>query len=98
MSDARAADGKADVWQFVAPQLPMHNVREAQAYYRDVLDFKIAWIDDEDDGAVAERRRRDPSWNFDRVRRDRDDDGCGFWAYFGRAYQPGGHDRILGRT
>ena len=52
MSDARAADGKADVWQFVAPQLPMHNVRETQAYYRDGLDFKIAWIYDEDDGAV----------------------------------------------
>ena len=52
MSDARATDGKADVWQFVAPQLPMHNVRETQAYYRDVLDFKIAWIYDEDDGAV----------------------------------------------
>ena len=52
MSDARATDGKADVWQFVTPQLPVHNVRETQAYHRDVLGFKIAWIYDEDYGAI----------------------------------------------
>jgi hypothetical protein len=52
MSDARATDGQADVWQFEAPQLPIHKVREAQAYYRDALGFKIVWIYDENDGAV----------------------------------------------
>jgi catechol 2,3-dioxygenase-like lactoylglutathione lyase family enzyme len=39
-------------WQFVTPQLPVPNVREAQAYYRDVLGFKIAWIYQEEYGAV----------------------------------------------
>ncbi len=39
-------------WQFITPQLPVENVREAQAYYRDVLDFKIAWIWREEYGAV----------------------------------------------
>jgi hypothetical protein len=52
MSDARATDGKADVWQFVTPQPSVHNVRETQAYHRDVLGFKIAWIYDEDYGAI----------------------------------------------
>ena len=52
MSDARATDGKSDVWQFVMPPRPVHNMRETQAYYREVLSFKIAWIYDEDYGAV----------------------------------------------
>ena len=39
-------------WQFVTPQLPVADVREAQAYYRDMLGFKIAWIWREEYGAV----------------------------------------------
>jgi len=39
-------------WQFVTPQLPVPDVREAQAYYRDVLGFNVAWIYQEDFGAV----------------------------------------------
>jgi catechol 2,3-dioxygenase-like lactoylglutathione lyase family enzyme len=39
-------------WQFLTPQLPVSDVRETQAYYRDVLGFKIAWIYGEEYGAV----------------------------------------------
>ncbi|MBW2425802.1 MAG: VOC family protein [Deltaproteobacteria bacterium] len=39
-------------WRFVTPQLPVADVRAAQAYYRDVLGFKIAWIWREEYGAV----------------------------------------------
>ncbi len=39
-------------WQFITPQLPVADVRETQAYYRDVLGFKIAWIWQEEYGAV----------------------------------------------
>ncbi len=39
-------------WHFVTPQLPVADVRETQAYYRDVLGFKIAWIWQEEYGAV----------------------------------------------
>jgi catechol 2,3-dioxygenase-like lactoylglutathione lyase family enzyme len=39
-------------WQFVTPQLPVGDVRETQAYYRDMLGFKIAWIWREEYGAV----------------------------------------------
>ena len=39
-------------WQFVTPQLPVPDVREAQAYYRDVLGFKVAWTYQENFGAV----------------------------------------------
>jgi catechol 2,3-dioxygenase-like lactoylglutathione lyase family enzyme len=39
-------------WQFATPQLPVPSVREAQAYYRDVLSFKIAWNWQEEYGAV----------------------------------------------
>jgi catechol 2,3-dioxygenase-like lactoylglutathione lyase family enzyme len=39
-------------WHFVTPQLPVSDVRETQAYYRDVLGFKIAWIWQEEYGAV----------------------------------------------
>ena len=52
MSDTRAPDGTTDVWQFVMSQLFVHNVCEALAYCRDVLDFKNSWIDDEDFGSV----------------------------------------------
>jgi len=31
------------VWRFVTPQLPVRDVEAAQRYYRDFLDFKIAW-------------------------------------------------------
>lgn len=39
-------------WEFVTPQLPVADVRETQAYYRDLLDFKIAWVRGEEYGAV----------------------------------------------
>ncbi|OUW18446.1 MAG: hypothetical protein CBD18_02760 [Opitutales bacterium TMED158] len=52
MSDTRAPDGTADVWQFVMPQLSVHNGCEAQASCHGGLDFKIAWIDNEDFGSV----------------------------------------------
>jgi len=39
-------------WHFITPQLPVSDVRETQAYYRDMLDFKIAWIWQEQYGAV----------------------------------------------
>jgi len=64
-------------WQFVTPQLPVPDIREAQAYYRDVLGFKIAWIYEEEYGAVyhgatevffsQEEGEIHPSWNFVRV-------------------------------
>ena len=43
-------------WHFVTPQLPVANVRETQAYYRDMLGFKIAWIWQEEYGAVYNGR------------------------------------------
>ncbi|MFK7895562.1 MAG: VOC family protein [Myxococcota bacterium] len=39
-------------WEFVTPQLPVADVRETQAYYRDKLDFKIAWVRGDEYGAV----------------------------------------------
>ena len=39
-------------WQFVTPQLPVRDVRETQRFYRDVFGCSIAWIYDEDYGAV----------------------------------------------
>jgi len=48
MTDPKEPGG----WQFITPQLPVPDVREAQAYYRDVLGFKIAWIYQEEYGAV----------------------------------------------
>ncbi len=39
-------------WHFITPQLPVADVRAAQAYYRDMLGFKIAWIWQEEYGAV----------------------------------------------
>jgi len=64
-------------WHFITPQLPVRNVRETQAYYRDVLGCKIAWIWREEYGAVYNGRTEiffmlaegpfAPSWNFVRV-------------------------------
>jgi catechol 2,3-dioxygenase-like lactoylglutathione lyase family enzyme len=39
-------------WHFVTPELPVSDVRATQAYYRDMLGFKIAWIWQEEYGAV----------------------------------------------
>lgn len=43
-------------WQFVTPMLPVLDVRRAQAYYRDVFGFRIAWIWREEVGAVYNDR------------------------------------------
>jgi len=39
-------------WLFVTPELPVADVRATQTYYRDVLGFRIAWIYEEEYGAV----------------------------------------------
>jgi catechol 2,3-dioxygenase-like lactoylglutathione lyase family enzyme len=39
-------------WLFVTPELPVADVRATQAYYRDRLGFRIAWIYEEEYGAV----------------------------------------------
>lgn len=39
-------------WLFVTPELPVADVRATQAYYRDQLGFRIAWIYEEEYGAV----------------------------------------------
>lgn len=64
-------------WQFITPQLPVRDVRETQVYYRDVLGCKIAWIREDEYGAVYNGRTEiyftreaepfAPSWNFVRV-------------------------------
>lgn len=64
-------------WRFITPQLPVRNVRETQAYYRDVLGFNVAWIFDEDYGAVYNGTTEvffsestepfEPVWHFVRV-------------------------------
>ncbi len=64
-------------WHFVTPQLPVPDVRAAQAYYRDVLGCKVAWIWREEYGAVYNGRTEiffslesgpiTPCWNFVRV-------------------------------
>ena len=51
--ESRPGDSSASSdWQFATPQLPVPNVREAQAYYRDMLGFKIAWNWQDEYGAV----------------------------------------------
>ena len=40
------------MWTFITPQLPVANVRRAQAFYRDVLGCEIAWGRD-DYGAIT---------------------------------------------
>lgn len=37
----------------VTPEFPVKNVAEAQAYYRDILDFEINWIWEDNFGAVG---------------------------------------------
>lgn len=64
-------------WRFVTPQLPVADVRETQAWYRDMLGFKIAWIWQEEYGAVynglteiyfsKETGEIRPGWAFVRV-------------------------------
>lgn len=64
-------------WQFVTPQLAVADVRETQAYYRDVLGFKIAWTYGDEYGAVyngvteiffsREEGEITPSWTYVRV-------------------------------
>lgn len=39
-------------WLFATPELPVADVRATQAYYRDVLGFRIAWLYEEEYGAV----------------------------------------------
>lgn len=39
-------------WLFATPELPVADVRASQAYYRDVLGFRIAWLYEETYGAV----------------------------------------------
>lgn len=39
-------------WLFMTPELPVADVRATQAYYRDVLGFRIAWVYEESYGAV----------------------------------------------
>ena len=39
-------------WLFATPELPVSDVRATQAYYRDVLGFRIAWLYEEEYGAV----------------------------------------------
>ena len=51
----RMSSGATD-WNFLTPQLPVSDVRATQAYYRDFLGFKIAWIWREEYGAVYNGR------------------------------------------
>ena len=53
MSEERA---RMPSWQFLTPMLPVFDVRRAQAYYRDVFGFRIAWIWREEVGAVYNDR------------------------------------------
>lgn len=61
-----AATGVGETeWLFVTPELPVADVRATQAYYRDVLGFRIAWVYEERYGAVYNGRteiylRREP--------------------------------------
>src|SRR5690606_10288288 len=52
-----AATGVGETeWLFVTPELPVADVRATQAYYRDVLGFRIAWVYEERYGAVYNGR------------------------------------------
>ncbi len=72
-----ATDSSETAWRFVTPQLPVPDVREAQAYYRDTLGFKIAWVYGEEYGAayhgqaevffIRDAGERTPACNFVRV-------------------------------
>ena len=50
--EAGPTAGAPHGWRFVTPQLPVRNVRETQRFYRDVFGARIAWLYDEDYGAV----------------------------------------------
>lgn len=39
-------------WLYATPELPVADVRATQAYYRDALGFRIAWVYQEEYGAV----------------------------------------------
>ena len=39
-------------WLYATPELPVADVRATQAYYRDALGFRIAWLYQEEYGAV----------------------------------------------
>ena len=52
----KASGAERTAWNFLTPQLPVPDVREAQAYYRDVFGCKIAWIYREEYGAVYNGR------------------------------------------
>ena len=77
MTESDRSRGPSTQWHFMTPQLPVRDVREAQIYYRDVLDCKIAWIYGEEYGAVYNGRTEifftreaeafTPSWHFVRV-------------------------------
>jgi catechol 2,3-dioxygenase-like lactoylglutathione lyase family enzyme len=41
------------MWNYVTPQLPVSDVAETQEYYRDMLDFKIAFTRGESFGGVT---------------------------------------------
>jgi len=43
------------MWRGITPQLPVADVAKAQAWYRDVLGFEIAWTRGESFGAVRGR-------------------------------------------
>ena len=43
-------------WHFLTPVLPVPDVREAQAYYRDVFGCRVAWTRNEEFGAVYSGR------------------------------------------
>lgn len=40
------------LWKHIAPQLPVTDVVKTQEYYRDVLGFEIAWLYENNFGAV----------------------------------------------
>jgi uncharacterized glyoxalase superfamily protein PhnB len=51
--DTNVADHE---WLFITPQLPVPDVRAAQAYYRDVFGCRVAWTRNEEFGAVYSGR------------------------------------------
>ena len=76
MSEAKPPEADTN-WRYLTPQLPVRDVRETQRFYRDVFGCRIAWIYEEEYGAVYHGRveiyfsQTDedfaPVWNFVRV-------------------------------
>lgn len=76
MSESTHAKG-ALAWKFLTPQLPVRDVRETQRFYEDVFGCRIAWIYEEEYGAVYHGPTElyfsqtdeafTPSWLFVRV-------------------------------